>query len=148
MFNSKLIRHQRNWINEYLYYYYYAEKAVAALNSDERTRGEEVKDLNKALVETLGKINLDTNADEALERYYAYEIRRSATYMHYALDDAPSMEEADKLVDAVVEGEHGEEGEGYAGVALNLVDALQTGKPCYSGLNVRNEGAIDGPSRG
>ena len=144
MFDSKLIRHQRNWINEYLYYYYYAEKAVAALNSDERTRGEEVKDLNKALVETLGKINLDTNADEALARYYAYERRRSATYMHYALDGAPSMEEADKLVDAVVEGEHGEEGEGYAGVALNLVDALQTGKPCYSGLNVRNEGAIDG----
>ncbi len=144
MFDAKLIRHQRNWINEYLYYYYYAEKAVEALNSDERTRGEEVKDLNKALMATLGTINLDTSADEALARYYAYERRRSATYMHYALDDAPTMEEADHLADVPAAGDHGEEGEGYAGVALNLIDALQTGKPCYSGLNVRNEGAIDG----
>jgi 6-phospho-beta-glucosidase len=144
MFDTKLIRHQRNWINEYLYYYYYAEKAVAALNADERTRGEEVKDLNKALMATLGTINLETSADEALARYYAYERRRSATYMHYALDNAPSMEEADHLADAPAEADHGEEGEGYAGVALNLIDALQTGKPCYSGLNVRNEGAIDG----
>ncbi|MBA8879704.1 6-phospho-beta-glucosidase [Phyllobacterium myrsinacearum] len=144
MFDTKLIRHQRNWINEYLYYYYYAEKAVAALNADERTRGEEVKDLNKALMATLGTINLETSADEALARYYAYERRRSATYMHYALDNAPSMEEADHLTDAPAQAGHGEEGEGYAGVALNLIDALQTGKPCYSGLNVRNEGAIDG----
>ena len=144
MFDPKLIRHQRNWINEYLYYYYYAEKAVSALKSDVRTRGEEVKDLNRALMETLGSINLDTNVNEALTRYYAYERRRSSTYMHYALNDAPTMEEADKLIDTVAAGDHSDEGEGYAGVALNLVDALQTGKPCYSGLNVRNDGAIDG----
>ena len=144
MFDAKLIRHQRNWINEYLYYYYYAEKAVAALNADKRTRGEEVKDLNRALMATLSAIDLDNNAEEALQGYYAYERRRNATYMHYARGDAPSMEEADKLVHAMVEGGHGDEGEGYAGVALNLVDALQTGKPCYSGLNVRNDGAIEG----
>lgn len=144
MFDSKLIRRQRNWINEYLYYYYYAERAIEALKSDARTRGEEVKDLNRVLIETLSSINLDTNAEEALTRYYAYERRRSSTYMHYALEDAPSMEEADTLIETVAEGDHTEEGEGYAGVALNLVDALQTGKPCYSGLNVRNEGAIDG----
>lgn len=144
MFDSKLIRRQRNWINEYLYYYYYAERAIEALKSDARTRGEEVKDLNRVLIETLSSINLDTNAEEALTRYYAYERRRSSTYMHYALEDAPSMEEADTLTETVAEGDHAEEGEGYAGVALNLVDALQTGKPCYSGLNVRNEGAIDG----
>lgn len=144
MFDPKLIRRQRNWINEYLYYYYYAEKAVSALKSDVRTRGEEVKDLNRALMETLGSINLDTHANEALTRYYAYERRRSSTYMHYALNDAPTMEEADRLIDAVADGDHADEGEGYAGVALNLVDALQTGKPCYSGLNVRNDGAIEG----
>ncbi|MCA1404162.1 6-phospho-beta-glucosidase [Ensifer sp. IC3342] len=144
MFDSKLIRQQRNWINEYLYYYYYAERAVEALKSDERTRGEEVKDLNAALIAKLGAIDLDADAEGALAAYYAYERRRNATYMHYALSDAPSMEEADKFVEGIAAGETGEEGEGYAGVALNLVDALQTGKPCYTGLNVRNEGAIDG----
>lgn len=144
MFDPKIIRRQRNWINEYLYYYYYAEKAVAALKSDVRTRGEEVKDLNRTLIETLGSIDLEKNALEALNRYYAYERRRSSTYMHYALENAPTMEEADSLIDTGSHEGNSEEGEGYAGVALNLVDALQTGKPCYSGLNVRNEGSIDG----
>ncbi|QIG46300.1 6-phospho-beta-glucosidase [Nordella sp. HKS 07] len=143
MFDPKLIRRQRNWINEYLYYYYYAEKAVEALKADARTRGEEVKDLNAALIAGLAGIDLDKSADEALARYYAYERRRNATYMHYARDDAPSMEEADRLVETAVV-ETGEEGEGYAGVALNLIDALETNVPCYSGLNVRNDGAIDG----
>ncbi|WKL24823.1 hypothetical protein Q1M64_12345 (plasmid) [Sinorhizobium meliloti] len=54
------------------------------------------------------------------------------------------MEEADRLVEGLAAAQTGEEGEGYAGVALNLVDALETGKPCYTGLNVRNEGAIEG----
>lgn len=144
MFDPKLIRRQRNWINEYLYYYYYAERAVEALTSDTRTRGEEVKGLNAALIARLGAIDLGRDADAALSAYYAYERRRNATYMHYALEDAPSMEEADRAFDHTAHGEAGEEGEGYAGVALNLIDALETGIPCYSGLNVRNEGAIEG----
>jgi 6-phospho-beta-glucosidase len=144
MFDPVLVRRQRNWINEYLYYYYYAERAVAALKSDLRTRGEEVKDLNAALVARLGAMDLDRDADTALSVYYAYERRRNATYMHYALEDAPSMEEADQADDHRAHGEAGEEGEGYAGVALNLIDALETGVPCYSGLNVRNQGAING----
>ena len=144
MFDPKLIRRQRNWINEYLYYFFYAEKAVEALQQDTRTRGEEVKDLNETLIATLEALDVERSPDKALAAYYAYERRRNATYMHYALADAPSMEDADKLIDSIAHGENGEEGEGYAGVALNLVDAFQTGKPCYSGLNVRNEGAIDG----
>ncbi len=144
MFDASLIRSQRNWINEYLYYYYYAEKAVEALKADARTRGEEVKDLNAALITRLSAMDLNADAEAALAAYYAYERRRNATYMHYALTDAPSMEEADRLVEGLAAAETGEEGEGYAGVALNLVDALETGKPCYTGLNVRNEGAIEG----
>ena len=38
----------------------------------------------------------------------------------------------------------GEEGEGYAGVALGIVEALETGEPLYTALNVPNEGAIEG----
>jgi 6-phospho-beta-glucosidase len=35
-------------------------------------------------------------------------------------------------------------GEGYAGVALALIEALETGKPLYTALNVPNTGAIQG----
>jgi 6-phospho-beta-glucosidase len=34
--------------------------------------------------------------------------------------------------------------EGYAGVALGIIEALETGEPLYTALNVPNEGAIDG----
>jgi 6-phospho-beta-glucosidase len=142
MFAPSVIRRHRLWFNEYLYYYYYAEQAVAALQSDERTRGEEVRDLNRALIARLKEIGVDADPQRALSAYFAYEQRRNATYMHYARQDAPSMEEADQNAPEAPNAGH--EGEGYAGVALNLVDALQTGLPCYSGLNVPNGNAIDG----
>lgn len=143
MFAPELVRRRGTWLNEYLYYYYYAEKAVAALQADARTRGEEVRDLNSTLIETLSSIDLDKDSDTALAAYFAYERRRASTYMHYARSDAPSMEDADK---ATPESGHDDQhaGEGYAGVALNLIDAMETGVTCYSGLNVRNEGAIEG----
>ena len=37
-----------------------------------------------------------------------------------------------------------EEEEGYAGVALNIMEAMETGEPLYTGLNVPNQGAISG----
>ena len=37
-----------------------------------------------------------------------------------------------------------EMGEGYAGVALGIIEALETGAPLYTALNVPNAGAIDG----
>jgi 6-phospho-beta-glucosidase len=41
-----------------------------------------------------------------------------------------------------------EEGEGYAGVALGIIEALETGEPLYTALNVPNQGAIDGMRAG
>jgi len=139
-----VVRRHGMWINEYLYYFYYAEKAVEAIRSDVRTRGEEVRDLNHGLIEQLTALDWRRNPDKALEAYYAYAHRRNATYMHYAQEGAPSMEEADRALAAGAHAPLGDEGEGYAGVALDLVDALETGKPLYSGLNVPNQGAIEG----
>lgn len=145
IFSPEIVRRHRLWINEYLYYYYYAEKALAALQGDERTRGEEVRDLNRTLVAQLGSIDVDVDPEKALSAYFAYEHRRNATYMHYARADAPSMEEADRNAGAGSSGNGAEhQGEGYAGVALNLIDALQSGIACHSGLNVPNGAAIDG----
>ncbi len=145
IFSPEIVRRHRLWINEYLYYYYYAEKALAALQSDERTRGEEVRDLNLKLIAQLKKIDVDADPERALSAYFAYEQRRNATYMHYAREDAPSMEEADRNAGGETSKNGGDhQGEGYAGVALNLIDALQSGVACHSGLNVPNGGAIDG----
>jgi 6-phospho-beta-glucosidase len=141
MFDEALVDEIGMYINEYLYYYYYAEKAVASIQGEKLTRGEEVLELNQRLLEQLRTIDLQNNPEAALRAYYAYERRRGATYMHYARADAPSPEEADQSIttDMVPKPE---EGEGYAGVALDIIQALESGIPRYTALNVPNLDAI------
>lgn len=142
LFDRALVDRIGMWLNEYLYYFYYAEQAVASIGADEKTRGEEIVELNKNLLAQLRRIDVDRDPDAALRAFHAYQNRRHATYMHYAQPDAPTMEQADEQAAAPPEPT-GEEGEGYAGVALGIVEAMETGVPLYTALNVPNEGAID-----
>jgi 6-phospho-beta-glucosidase len=146
-FDPEVVAHTGMFLNEYLYYYYYAEKAVAAISAEAKTRGEEIVELNERLMNQLDDIGVDQNPEKALRAFFAYERRRGATYMHYARADAPSMEEADSHYDDDFEIPT-EAGEGYAGVALEIIEALQTGKPTFMGLNVPNQGAICGMEDG
>jgi 6-phospho-beta-glucosidase len=141
MFAPALVEHIGMWINEYLFYYYYSDRALKSISADEKTRGEEVLDLNRRLIDQLRAVDIERNPDEALRVYHGYAQRRSATYMHYARADAPTMQEADLA--EVVGTFTSEAGEGYAGVALNLIEAMQSGTPLYTAVNVPNEGAID-----
>jgi 6-phospho-beta-glucosidase len=143
LFDRALVDRIGMWINEYLYYFYYAEQAVANIGADEKTRGEEIVELNRKLLGQLRAIGVDRDPESAQLAFYAYQNRRHATYMHYAQPDAPSMAEADKQAETPPEPT-GEEGEGYAGVALGIVEAVETGEPLYIALNVPNETAIDG----
>lgn len=140
IFEPELVRALGMWLNEYLYYFYYSEQAVQSIQSDAKTRGEEVLELNRRLLERLRQIDLEQNPQAGLEVFYAAQHRRSATYMHYARSDAPTMAEADRAPKPGAPG--GEEDEGYAGVALDIIEALETGEPLYSALNVPNAGAI------
>jgi 6-phospho-beta-glucosidase len=141
-FEPGLVRMLGMHLNEYLYYYYYAEKALAAISSERTTRGEEIQELNQRLIEQLEEIGVERDPERALRAFFGYEKRRGATYMHYAYEGT-SAEEADKarLFDADIPAEAGE---GYAGVALALVEALETGQPHTTALNVPNQGAIEG----
>ena len=118
------------WLNEYLYYWYYAERAAAAVASESRTRGEEVQALNEELLSEL-ETSIRDDVRTALERYRAYDARRHSTYMHYA-DPGGNGKSL------------GAGGEGYAGVALDVIEALETDVPLYTGLNVPNQNAIPG----
>jgi len=101
MFDPALIKYFGMWLNEYLYYYYYAEQAVQSISRETRTRGEEVLELNQRLFARLREINAEQNPQAALAAYYAINRRRSATYMHYARADAPTMAEADQELEAM-----------------------------------------------
>jgi 6-phospho-beta-glucosidase len=142
IFDPTLVEANNLWMNEYLFYFHYAERAVQSILSDEKTRGEEVLELNHHLLRQLGQIDIERDPQAALNVYAAYEQRRGSTYMHYARTDAPSMEEADEMAFNNVFDLGA--GEGYAGVALGLIEALETGTPLNIAVNVPNEGAIEG----
>ena len=140
VFDPELVQEVSMWMNEYLYYFHYADEAVDKISSEERTRGEEIRELNQQLLKQLKTIGVERDPEAALKAYYGYEARRSSTYMYYARSDAPTPEEADEHMQ---EAPQGETGEGYAGVALSIIEALETGTPLYTGLNVPNQGAIN-----
>jgi len=147
LFEPGLVEQIGMWLNEYLYYFYYAEQAVANITADGKTRGEEIVELNQRLMNQLRASDLEHEPAVGLRAFYAYQNRRGATYMHYAQPDAPSMNAADQAQAAqleAVEAPPASDGEGYAGVALGIIEALETGVPLYTALNVPNDGAIEG----
>src|SRR5262245_12350495 len=99
VFDPELVQRIGMWLNEYLFYYYYAERAVASIQADEKTRGEEIVELNRRLLDQLRAVDATREPAAGLAVFHAYVHRRHATYMHYAQPDAPSMEQADKHVE-------------------------------------------------
>ncbi|MGN6101971.1 MAG: 6-phospho-beta-glucosidase [Devosia sp.] len=133
VFEPKVVRRRGMWLNEYLYYYYYLDRAMAG-HGNGPTRGEQVLELNRELIAEFRRIDAATHPDRALRAYFDYEHRRSGSYMA----SATQVETADP-------GEHAapaDDGEGYAGVALGLIEALEGRGPIRTGLNVVNRGAI------
>jgi 6-phospho-beta-glucosidase len=143
VFDPTLVRQIGMWINEYLYYYYYAERAVESLTSEPLTRGEEVLELNRRLLSQLDDIGIDANSEKALNVYYNYQSRRSSTYMYYARPGSPDPQQADHFASQIIDiNSNLEAGEGYAGVALDIIEGLEGDEPVYVALNVPNRGAI------
>jgi len=122
------------FLNEYLHYFYQRDEALATLLAKPETRGEEVIRLTNELLTQLQVVDAVNNPTVGLQVWQDIMGRRSASYMAHARHDTvrPKM--------APVEGDD----EGYAGVALGCVEAIATGAPLFTGLNVPNNGTIDG----
>jgi 6-phospho-beta-glucosidase len=124
------------WINEYLHYYLCVD-STEWTDTGRRTRGEEVLERNARLLERLREIGGDpARRAQRLAAYRDYEAGRSATYMHHA----DPLAAPDGTAPPRIETSTG----GYAGVALDLMEALVGGTACHSAVNVPNRGAIDG----
>ncbi len=144
MFEPELLAQIGMAPNEYLYYFYYAERALAEILGEERTRGEEVAAINRSMLASLAAIDAATDPEGALRTWRLAMSRREATYMHYAFPDAPTMAAADDMLaarDAPAPPEHDE---GYAGVALDLIEAIGSGVPTHTAVNVPSGSAIAG----
>lgn len=122
------------FLNEYLHYFYHRDEALRALLAKPETRGEQVLRLTTAMLERLREINPAEHPEEALKVYHEIMGERGASYMAHARHDEPR-----KKTQPVADDD-----EGYAGVALGCIQAIATGSPIYTGLNVPNNGVIDG----
>ncbi len=125
--------------NEYLYYYYSAE-AVANLKKAGRTRGEQLLELNTRLFADLERARAAEDFEALQQIFEAYHRERGQTYFvgetggqgSHDLSHL-SREQLETLAE-----------EGYAGVALNVMEALAGQSPKVLTLNVPNHGAIEG----
>lgn len=134
IFDPDLRATYQTFFNEYLHYYYHRDEALTALIAKPETRGEETARLTAELLERLREADAIKQPERGLAIWSEVMGRRGATYMAHARGDKPRPR-----MESV-----GEDDEGYAGVALGCIEAIATGTPHYTGLNVPNNGAIEG----
>jgi 6-phospho-beta-glucosidase len=131
LFDPDLVQAIGMWLNEYLHYYYYSDRALAEILDQDRTRGEEILDWNQSLLDQLRRIDVESDPEGARRIYNTYMRRRIGTYMEHGESGGKTAGITDVEAD-----------EGYAGVALSVIEGLENGRPVYTALNVPNQGAI------
>ena len=135
--------------NEYLYYYYHNSKAVKNILAAGKTRGEQITELNDRLFEDLRGLKSSSGGrleaispEQTSALYQAYLQARGQTYMRAETGSLRNLENLDpESARALAEVFASE---GYAGVALDLIEALTGSQPGTMILNIPNQGAIQG----
>jgi 6-phospho-beta-glucosidase len=102
-----------------------------------QTRGEEVVELNQSLYENLRDLMVAGELGKMSGRYHEYLQRRGETYMAKETGSQHKAALDPRLAPAL-------EGEGYAGVALDLIEGLDGVTPHTLILNTANLDSIDG----
>ncbi len=137
-FDASLITSLGMLPNEYCYYYYYNQQAVNNILQAGECRGEQVARENLELFATLRHLHQVQDLAGMQAAYHTYLDLRGSTYMLKETGKAHDL----SFIDPQVLASIGDEG--YAGVALNLIEALVGTQPATQILNVANQGAIPG----
>ena len=121
--------------NEYLYYYYHREKALAHISEAERTRGQTIEEVNIAMMKELKAMDIDRDPEMALQTFLYYMQLRENSYMSIesGVADRPMLERGKLPVP---------EGMGYSGVMLDCIEGMQSKAGRTLVLSVRNRGSI------
>lgn len=135
-FEKSLLRERGAILNEYLYYFYYREKAVANILAAPETRGEQIARINRAMTEELSHIDIENDFEKALAVFERYYGERENNYM--------AAESGVRRQTKWSFDMFGEDDGGYAGVALKFIEIARGGNPDSMILCVPNGGAIDG----
>jgi 6-phospho-beta-glucosidase len=126
--------------NEYLFYYYHTRQAIENIKKSGLTRGEQLSALNQRLFDNLERLDISGDTPGMIAAYRAYLTERDGTYMASETGHDPGLENLDPAITDAISGE------GYAGVALDLIEGLLGCKPRHLVVNVPNRGAVAGLS--
>ena len=142
LFEPELAKLSKNLLlNEYLYFYYYREKALQSILNAKQTRGESVLAINSATLEKLLTIDIDNNMEQAFHIFMDAYLTRENSYMTMeAKTERAITRKTPTLAEFIAEPDDG----GYAGVALRFINAVATGQEIEMVLSIPNNGAIDG----
>lgn len=133
-FEKELLKERGGILNEYLYYFYYREKAVENILNAKQTRGEQICEINKKMTEALSTVDIENNFDEAFKIFeYWYGIREN----NYMASETGVKRQEPWHFD-IYQKDFG----GYAAVALNFIEIAQSKATDSMILCVPNNGAI------
>ncbi|MBR3768096.1 MAG: 6-phospho-beta-glucosidase [Clostridia bacterium] len=132
---SKSMLQERHFIpNEYLYYFFNREKAVANILNSDKTRGEQIEEINKMMIDELLNVDIENDFDTALEIFEKYYGMRENSYM--SSETGVSRQKQWKF------DPFSEDDGGYAGVALRYIEIVNRGKSGEMIFCTKNNGAI------
>ena len=133
-FEKQLLRERHAILNEYLYYFYYSEKALANIQRAEMTRGEQIAAINKAMTEALSGVDIDNDFEKALAIFEYWYGQRENNYMA----SETGVVRKNKFHFDLYQKDSG----GYAGVALKFMEIAQSGQQGTMILCTVNNGAL------
>ena len=133
-FEKELLRKKRLVPNEYLYYFYSREKAVANILNAAETRGEQIARINKLMISELSVVDIENDFDTALAIFdQCYGMRENS----YMASETGIRRDKEWHFDPF-----SEDFGGYASVALKYIEIAQSGKSDSMILCVPNNGAL------
>src|SRR5688500_2716205 len=120
--------------NEYLYYSYYREQAVANIQASGSTRGEQILGINDPLWRELSQLMAAEQVEHAVRTYERRMSSRNQTSM--ARESGRVSPGTEKGTGTEGAEAPGFAGEGYAGQAMAVMAAIAAGKKTTLVLNV------------
>lgn len=147
-YDRDLIRQLHALPNGYLYYYYHRERALSNILKAPMTRGETILKLNQEMIKSLREIDVEKNPQKAYEIFNHIMNVRNDNYMSIELGGQKVKRISLDLKNLGIQDLDHHDGkievlEGYAGVALNYIEAKTNNHVIDLALNVPNGNAID-----
>ena len=136
LFDAELVRSIGMLPMEYLYFYYYRDRAVEHIRGSGGSRGRQLQELNDALWPVLRSCIDAGDLAGARAAWQRAVGERNATYF--------ARERGETVLDADDEPGDVFEDEGYQGVAIAVMAAAMQRRKAPLILNVPNRGAIGG----